>query len=404
MTPSAVADALLLGLLRSDAEAFHIAKSQGPKHTVTFDFERGAMTCLELPSALGDAVIARLALVGTLDFTASDERFGILHVDDARGTHRVTLSVRSQAGHLAAYVRRMEPQAEQATHRRGRQASERLDHIGDYVLLEEIGRGGAGTVFRAEHRLLKKQAAIKLWNLPNTAMEGNAALLREARAANAMRHPGIVDVYDLLRLPDGRVAMVMELLQGETLAKHIQRAGALHPVEALRLARAIAEIFQATHAAGIVHRDLKPDNVFVLSDARIKVLDFGAASNVLVPEEASNTLGTPSYMAPEQALGQRPDRRSDIYSLGCVLFEMLTGNCPYQDRDPRAVMIQHIQAPIPTPVSPFGPLPEVLERSVLRALAKEPERRHQSIVELSQELELADAALSRHGWRKWLAR
>jgi serine/threonine-protein kinase len=197
--------------------------------------------------------------------------------------------------------------------------------------------------------------------------------------------------------------MVMELLEGETLASRIARVGALDPGESVRIARSIADVLEATHAAGIIHRDLKPENVFILPDTRIKVLDFGAALSDTKPNEKAGTLGTPWYMAPEQAMGNPPDRRSDIYSLGCVLFEMLTGNCPFDATDGRVVMAKHIEDPVPTPESPSGPLPEGLERTVMRMLSKQPDQRHQNAAELLRDLNLAGNTMARPGWRKWLA-
>ena len=351
---------------------------------------------------LADAVVARLALLGALDFTARDERFANFNLELAGKLHPVTLSVRSGQGHLEAYMRRAMPAVTSKTRCQGSQSTP--DVIGDYRILEELGRGALGVVYRAEHSLLKKPAAIKLWSLPNTQTSiANAALLREARAAAATRHAGIVDVYDILRLPDGRIAMVMELLDGETLSARIAQVGALEPGDAARIARAIADVLDATHSAGIVHRDLKPENVFLLPDGRVKVLDFGAALSSARPDEKAGTLGTPWYMAPEQAYGNPPDRRSDLYSLGCVLFEMLTGQCPYDASDPRMVLAQHIEDPVPTPESPIGPLPEALERTVMRALAKYPEQRHQTARELAGELDAVIEAMARPGWRRWLA-
>jgi serine/threonine protein kinase len=402
LTPTAVSDALLYALACTDAEALHITPGKGEMHVVVLDFSRGSVVCLELESAVADAVVARLALLAGLDFTARDERFGSFQTRCQGLLHSVSLSVRPGDGHLGAYLRRLVPQATIAV--RSSALAKTPDTIGDYRILEELGRGALGVVLRAEHRLLKKPAAIKLWSLPNTqTAKANAALLREARAASATRHPGVVDVYDILRLPDGRIAMVMELLDGETLAARIARVGALDPGEAVRIARAIADVLEATHAAGIIHRDLKPENVFILPDTRIKVLDFGAALSDSRPNEKAGTLGTPWYMAPEQAMGNPPDRRSDIYSLGCVLFEMLTGNCPYDATDGRVVMAKHLEDPVPTPESPSGPLPEALERSVMRALAKQPDQRHQTAAELARELVHAGATMARPGWRKWLA-
>lgn len=402
LSPSAIADALLFSVVRTQAEALQIAPTRGGVHVVTLDHPRGMVTCLELKSLQADAVVARLALIGGLDFTARDERFANLEVELDGKRHPVTLSIRSGQGHLEAYIRRAMPQAVSETRRYGVQTPP--EWIGDYRILDELGRGALGVVYRAEHRLLKKTAAIKLWSLPNTqTAKANAALLREARAAAATRHGGVVDVYDILRLPDGRIAMVMELLEGETLSARIARTGALEPTECIQIARAIADVLAATHNAGIVHRDLKPENVFLLPDGRVKVLDFGAALSATRPDEKAGTLGTPWYMAPEQAMGNPPDRRSDLYSLGCVLFEMLTGNCPYDAPDPRAVIAKHIEEPIPTPESPLGPLPEALERSVMRALAKYPEQRPQDAREFAAELDAILAALARPGWRRWLA-
>jgi serine/threonine protein kinase len=403
LSPAAIADALLFALFRTDAEALQIAPSRGGSHVVTLDYPRGLVTCLELRSAQADAVVARLALIGGVDFTARDERFANFELELDGKRHPITLSIRSGQGHLEAYLRRAMPQAvAQEGRRYGVQSPPEI--IGDYKILEELGRGALGVVYRAEHRLLKRPAAIKLWSLPNTqTAKANAALLREARAAAATRHPGIVDVYDILRMPDGRIAMVMELLEGETLSTRIARVGALEPSDSITIARAIADVLTATHGAGIVHRDLKPENVFLLPDGRVKVLDFGAALSAARPEEKAGTLGTPWYMAPEQAMGNPPDRRSDIYSLGCVLFEMLTGHCPYDAPDPRAVIAKHIEDPVPTPESPLGPLPESLERMVVRTMAKYPEQRPQDARELLNELDAVASAMARPGWRRWLA-
>jgi serine/threonine protein kinase len=402
LTPTAVSDALLLALVRTDAEALQLTPARGEMHVAVLEFARGSVVCLELDSAVADAVIARFALMASLDFTARDERYGAFQVRCEGSLHHLSLSIRPGDGHLGVYVRRVVAQTAIAV--RSTASAKTPETIGDYRIIEELGRGALGVVLRAEHRLLKKPAAIKLWSLPNTqTAKANAALLREARAASATRHPGVVDVYDILRLPDGRIAMVMELLEGESLGAKIARVGAFDPAEAVRVARSIAEVLEATHAAGIIHRDLKPENVFLLPDGRIKVLDFGAALSDSKPNEKAGTLGTPWYMAPEQAMGNPPDRRSDVYSLGCVLFEMITGNCPFDATDGRVVMAKHIEDPVPTPESPSGPLPDGLERAVMRSLAKHPDQRQQSAAELARELAQAGVTMTRPGWRKWLA-
>jgi len=395
-------DALLYAMVRTEAEALQLAPARGNTHTVVLDFARGSVVCMDLESTVADAVVARFALLAGLDFTARDERFGQFRARVLNTAQRFQVSVRPGEGHLSLYVRRVQP--ETVIEVRSTPSTRTPDTVGDYRILEELGRGALGVVLRAEHKLLKKPAAIKLWSLPNTqTSKANAALLREARAASATRHPGVVDVYDILRLPDGRIAMVMEMIDGETLANRIARVGALDPNEAVRIARSVTDVLDATHAAGIVHRDLKPENIFLLPDGRIKVVDFGAALSDTRPNEKAGTLGTPWYMAPEQALGNPPDRRSDIYSLGCVLFEMVTGRCPFDAADGRVVMAKHIEDPIPVPESPSGPIPEALERTITRSLAKQPDQRQQNAVELGRELDAIAAAMSRPGWRKWLA-
>jgi serine/threonine protein kinase len=395
-------DALLYAMVRTDAEALQLTPARGSTHTVVLDFPRGSVVCMDLESTVADATVARFALLAGLDFTARDERFGQFRARVMSTSQRFQVSVRPGEGHLSLYVRRVQP--ESVIEVRSTPSTRTPETVGDYRILEELGRGALGVVLKAEHKLLKKPAAIKLWSLPNTqTSKANAALLREARAASATRHPGVVDVYDILRLPDGRIAMVMELIDGETLANRIARLGALDPTEAVRVARSVADVLDATHAAGIVHRDLKPENIFLLPDGRVKVVDFGAALSDTRPNEKAGTLGTPWYMAPEQALGNPPDRRSDIYSLGCVLFEMVTGRCPYDAADGRVVMAKHIEDPIPVPESPSGPIPEALERTILRSLSKQPDQRQQTAVELGRELDGIAAAMSRPGWRKWLA-
>ena len=279
--------------------------------------------------------------------------------------------------------------------------------VGNYVVERELGAGGMGTVYEAVHPLLGRKVAIKVLHDEQAAdAETVARFFQEAKAAAEVGHEHIIEVIDFGEAAVGTwkvVYLMMELLDGESLGAKIARVGAFDPTEAVRVARAIADVLEATHAAGIIHRDLKPENVFLLADGRIKVLDFGAALSDNKPNEKAGTLGTPWYMAPEQAMGNPPDRRSDIYSLGCVLFEMITGNCPFDASDGRVVMAKHIEDPVPTPESPTGPLPEGLERAIMRSLAKHPDQRQQTAAEFGRELSQAGAAMTRPGWRKWLA-
>ncbi|HEX6245630.1 MAG TPA: serine/threonine-protein kinase [Polyangiales bacterium] len=275
--------------------------------------------------------------------------------------------------------------------------------IGNFRIVSQLGKGGMGEVWLAEQQSLGTKAAIKILH-PDVSVDATHVqrFFNEAIAVSKIRHAGIVKIFDCGHV-GAQAYLVMELLVGETLTRRIARARRLPLAQVCDLGRQVASVLDATHAAGIIHRDLKPENVFLLADGRIKVLDFGAALSDNKPNEKAGTLGTPWYMAPEQAMGNAPDRRSDIYSLGCVLFEMITGNCPFDAADGRVVMAKHIEDPVPTPESPTGPLPEGLERAITRSLAKHPDQRQQSAAEFGRELSQAGAAMTRPGWRKWLA-
>ncbi len=404
LSPQALADCLLAIWLRYRPETLSIEPIANDLHTLSIEHVERALLHMELDSALADAVIARLAVIANLDFTSSDERAGDFAVRVSDSEVALSLVVRPTRGHLSGYVRAAIP--EKAVQIDDEPEGEVPRTIGEYVIVRELGRGGLGVVYRAEHRLLHKPAAIKLLTASARAALSNAALLREARAAARTRHPGVVEVYDVVRLPDGRYALIMELIEGETLSARLVQNGPFQPTAAVSVVRMIAEIMEAMHTAGIVHRDLKPDNVFLLPDGRLKLLDFGAARPAAtdggtVPD---STFGTPWYMAPEQACGLEVDRRSDVYSLGCILYELLTGELPFNGTDPRLVLSMHMQDEVPTPKSPHGPLPAPLEALLLRALSKRPQARQQSMAELVREMEDIAGVLSRAGWRKWLTR
>jgi serine/threonine protein kinase len=393
-----MADLLLFTTLRCEADLLELLPAHGDMHQASLLTGKGAIGCLELASNVADAVIARLALIAALDFTSGTERTGSVRVLCGDKLEELRIAVRPAGGHLAAEIRRVV----ERPMRTAKPSLEPPERVGDYVLGAPLGQGALGTVYRAQHRMLGRPAAVKIWTLPNVALSrANAAMLREARAASATRHPGVVEVYDFLQLEDGRVAMVMELLDGETLARRIARQGPLAIAEAVGIGRLVAEVLVATEAHGIVHRDLKPENVFLLPDGRVKVLDFGAAAR-LAGDDRPGTLGTPWYMAPEQAQGGRADPRADVYSFGCVLYEMLTAAPPFDSPDPDAVMRMHREDALSLPVSPHGPIPQPLEHLLLRALAKDAAHRQQSAVELLRELSVLSEALERPGFRKWL--
>jgi serine/threonine protein kinase len=244
-----------------------------------------------------------------------------------------------------------------------------------------------GAVYLARHTTLGRTAAVKVL-LPEYSnnREIVTRFFNEARAATAIRHPGIVEVYDFGFLEDQLAYLIMEYLEGESLGARLRR-GPLAVVSALSISRGIARALQAAHEKGVVHRDLKPDNVFLVPDEdarsgeRIKLLDFGIAKLAFNAAEAGATrpgtvIGTPTYMAPEQCRGTTAvDLRADLYSLGCVIYEMLSGRPPFVADGAADVLAHHLYFE-PKPLSTLRPdVPPPLERLVMALLAKAPARR-----------------------------
>ncbi len=219
-----------------------------------------------------------------------------------------------------------------------------------YRLEEMIGEGGMGLVFRATHVLIGKSFAIKVLrreylDVPDVARR----FVLEAQVASNLKHPNVVEISDFGETPDGAAYYVMELLHGSTLAVEIDTSGAMPVAKACAIALQIAQGLEAAHACGVVHRDLKPDNVFLCSprkgsdELRVKLLDFGIAR--AGPRRLTVTgalLGTPEYLSPEMALGREVDPRADLYALGIILFEMLTGRVPYYAKEVARVLEMHI--------------------------------------------------------------
>jgi serine/threonine-protein kinase len=266
--------------------------------------------------------------------------------------------------------------------------------FGNYRVTELIGEGGMGVVYLAEHPAIGRRAAVKILR---SGLTDNAEMTKrffnEARAANAIRHPGIVEVFDCGTLPSGLSYIVMELLEGENLAARLRRVGMMPIEDARRIAVQTASALAAAHAAGIVHRDLKPDNLYLVPDDRdasaelVKVLDFGiaklsqAGSNTSsVRTRTGSVMGTPAYMSPEQCRGTREiDHRTDIYALGVILYEMLCGRPPFVSEGFGEMVHLHISAAPPPPRTFNAAIPEFMERLILWCLAKEPADRVQTM-------------------------
>jgi serine/threonine protein kinase len=258
--------------------------------------------------------------------------------------------------------------------------------VGEYSIVARIGKGGMGTVFSAVHPVIGKQAAIKVLDL--ALCEDPVAVERfvqEARSANQIRHPNIVDIFNFGELPDGRRYLVMELLGGETLARRVKRIEVTLP-ETVEIIDQIADALEAAHEQGIVHRDLKPENVFLVpvrgNRLLVKLLDFGIAklagaeSGLRAQRTATGALlGTPAYMSPEQARGKPVDHRTDLYALGVILFEMTTGRRPFVAESALDLMMKHVQEAPPPLLSLRPDLPPALGDIVGSLLAKDPAAR-----------------------------
>ncbi len=271
--------------------------------------------------------------------------------------------------------------------------------VGNYRITAMIGEGGMGVVYAAEHLTIGRRAAVKILR-PGLAehVDLTRRFFNEARAANSIRHPGIVEVFDSGTLPSGAAYLVMELLEGESLAERIRRVGRMPPPVARTLAAETADVLVAAHAAGIVHRDLKPDNLFLVPDDRnpaaeiVKVLDFGIAKLVMetsgrssVRTRTGSVMGTPAYMSPEQCRGTREvDHRADVYSLGIILYEAVCGRPPFVSEGFGEMVHLHISAVPPPPRSLNAEISEDLERIILACLAKEPAERVQTMAELQE--------------------
>jgi len=258
--------------------------------------------------------------------------------------------------------------------------------VGKYKIVEKIGEGGMGNVFRAEHTVLGSPAAVKVL-LPQWTTDAVVVdrFFHEAKAASAIRHVGIVEMFDYGRLENEQAWIAMELLRGETLtAFFLRNGGPLDAAVVQQLGIQILGALDAAHAAGVVHRDLKPDNIFLVRDPglpggiRVKVLDFGIAKLAAdrfgqkKNTEGGTILGTPVYMSPEQCKGKGEiDARSDLYSLGCILFELLSGRPPFNAETGVGIVGMHLHDPPPRLSSVARVVPE-LDHLIAKMLVKNP--------------------------------
>ena len=269
---------------------------------------------------------------------------------------------------------------------------------GRYELHELVGSGGMSNVFRAHDRLLERSVAIKVLHEHYSADEDYVERFRrEARSVAQLAHPNIVTVIDRGE-EDGRQYIVFEYVEGENL-KGLLSHGALPVDEALRYGLQIAGALDFAHKRGLVHRDVKPQNVLLTEEGEPKVTDFGIARSVDVQSvtQSGTVVGTSDYIAPEQARGEQVDPRTDIYSLGVVLYELLTGEVPYSGDNFVAVAMQHLHEPVPSVLDQRRDVPVRLDLAVQRAMAKDPADRFESMEQLIDELDLCYGELGSDG-------
>lgn len=276
-----------------------------------------------------------------------------------------------------------------------RQEAAEARRLGQYVLREKIGGGGMGEVYLADHVLLRRPCAIKLIR-PERA--GDPSMLqrfeREVRATAKLTHPNTVQVFDYGHTPDGTFYYVMEHLPGLTLAELVARDGPLTPARAVHFLRQLCGALGEAHAGGLIHRDIKPGNVIVCERGRVpdvaKLLDFGLVQTATATDDKIThpgaVMGTPAYLAPEQAAGEPVDARTDVYALGALAYFLLTGRSPFEGRTGVRMIAAHLHE-CPEPPGSFRPgLPPELEAVVLRCLAKRPDERFGDVNELDRAL------------------
>jgi len=263
-------------------------------------------------------------------------------------------------------------------------------HLGRYEIIETLGRGSMGVVYKAHDPLIERTVAIKTVSYagltPTEARDFEQRFFFEAKSAGRLSHPNIVTIHDVGQAED--VAYIaMEFLPGQSLRTILDSGVVLSTRQIAKIAHHVASGLAFAHTHGIVHRDIKPANIMVPESGQVKITDFGIA---LLPSGSmtmnGTAFGSPKYMSPEQVLGHKADRRSDIFSLGAVLYEMLTGTPPFTGSDLNAILYQVLNSVPPLPSDINAGLPPAFDRIVARALAKDPDKRYQSAEEIAADL------------------
>lgn len=282
-----------------------------------------------------------------------------------------------------------------------------ISRLGRYEVLGEIGQGAMGVVYKARDPLIDRIVAIKTINLGlalDEKEEYEGRFYQEAKAAGRLSHPNIVTIYDVGK--NGDVAYIaMEFLEGRELRDIMNDDGLLSVDQVLDIVAQVAQGLAYAHEHDIVHRDIKPSNVMVVRDGHVKITDFGIArmASSAVQTQTGMVLGSPKYMSPEQVMGKAIDQRSDIFSLGVMLYEMLTGQAPFNGDNVNAIMYQTLNA-IPVPPNSLNPqVPEMINFIVAKALAKKVEDRYRNAKDFAVDLRACRETLPRTGQRQDLS-
>ena len=260
---------------------------------------------------------------------------------------------------------------------------------GRYEIIEKIGSGGMADVYKARCHTLNRLVAVKVLKEEFSSNESFVNRFKmEAQAAARLSHPNIVNVYDVIDEGDSHY-IIMELIEGITLKSYIAKKGRLEVKETIGIAIQVAQGMSAAHQHNIIHRDIKPQNIIVSRDGKVKVADFGIARAASSNTQDLNAMGSVHYISPEQAKGEPVDARSDIYSLGITMFEMVTGRLPFDGENTLSVAMAHLENPITPPKVCNPDIPESLEQIILKCTEKRPEDRYGSAEEVIADLRRA---------------
>jgi serine/threonine protein kinase len=385
-----LADAILHAAVGADADRVWIEPVPLGERSYVISVERRAkvIATATIDEDVALAAIQRLAIIAEVDLTSAKPTTGAAKVRRGEQTYELVVLVRPGAKPRAELMFQRDTRGQQQERYRNLKVGDIVDH---YRVSERLGSGGMGRVYRVDHITLGRSYALKVLHAEVLQRDPRSIdrFVREARAASRINHPNIIDVFDFGYLVDGRPYFVMELLAGDSLAGRIDQHGPLPPLRALEVARKLCDALCAAHDAGVIHADVTPSNILVCGED-VKLVDFGLAElleSQVVDDLATHVMGTPRYVAPERLLGRAATEACDQYALGIVMFEMIAGLPPFHAPELRALCKQHLSEPVPSLLSPYGALPDELDKMLSRCLAKSPAHRFPNMSALAAEVD-----------------